>query len=325
MADGRHLPARSLREEAPILPSNNQTPRFGEQMKAHTMTIKHNTAPTRFIETNGVRYAYRMFGSGDHLPLLCLQHFRGGLDHWDPLVTDGLAKDRPVILFNNAGIASSGGEPADSFDAMAVHVLAFVDALGLEKIDLFGFSMGGFVAQKVVLERPGLVRRLILAGTGPEGGEGMVGYPALATQHATREVPIEEDFLYLFFYPTVTSQASGRAFWARRNERKDQDSPSSMAAMAAQAKAIAAWGAVPARDRYGRLKEIGQPVLVVNGKTDIMVPTLNSFILQQHLPNAELIVYPDSGHGAIFQFSERFVRDAVMFLDCETLGTTPAG
>ena len=103
------------------------------------MTDQHNTAPTRFIEANGVRYAYRMFGAGDHLPLFCLQHFRGGLDNWDPLVTDGLAKNRPVILFNNAGIASSGGEPADSFDAMARHVTAFVDGLGLEKIDLLGF------------------------------------------------------------------------------------------------------------------------------------------------------------------------------------------
>ena len=151
--------------------------------------------------------------------------------------------------------------------------------------------MGGFVAQKVVLDRPGLVRRLILAGTGPEGGEGMVGYPELATRHATREVPVEEDFLYLFFYPTLTSQTAGHEFWVRRNERMDQDPPSSMAAMAAQARAIAAWGAVPEHDRYASLERIIQPVLVVNGKTDLMVPTVNSFILQQHLPNAELIVY----------------------------------
>jgi pimeloyl-ACP methyl ester carboxylesterase len=279
------------------------------------MPYTHNTAPTQYVEANGIRYAYRRFGVGDQLPLVCLQHFRGGLDNWDRLVTDGLAQNRNVILFNNAGIASSEGDPADTIDAMAKHVITFVDALGLEKIDLFGFSMGGFVAQNVVLNRPKLVRRLILAGTGPEGGEGMVGYPDLATRHATQEVPVEENFLYLFFYPSDSSQAAGRVYWARRHEREDQDTPSSKAAMMAQVKAIAAWGAVPSRERYAKLKEIALPVLVVNGKTDLMVPTVNSFILQQHLPDAELIIYPDSGHGAIFQFPSRFVREATTFLD----------
>jgi pimeloyl-ACP methyl ester carboxylesterase len=279
------------------------------------MPYTHNTAPTQYVEANGIRYAYRRFGVGDQLPLVCLQHFRGGLDNWDRLVTDGLAQNRNVILFNNAGIASSEGDPADTIDAMAKHVITFVDALGLEEIDLFGFSMGGFVAQNVVLNRPKLVRRLILAGTGPEGGEGMVGYPDLATRHATQEVPVEENFLYLFFYPSDSSQAAGRVYWARRHEREDQDTPSSKAAMMAQVKAIAAWGAVPSRERYAKLKEIALPVLVVNGKTDLMVPTVNSFILQQHLPDAELIIYPDSGHGAIFQFPSRFVREATMFLD----------
>jgi pimeloyl-ACP methyl ester carboxylesterase len=279
------------------------------------MSYTHNTAPTQYAESNGIRYAYRRFGAGDQLPLVCLQHFRGGLDNWDRLVTDGLAQNRSVILFNNAGIASSEGNPADTIDGMARHVIAFVDALGLEKIDLFGFSMGGFVAQNVVLDRPKLVRRLILAGTGPEGGEGMVGYPELATRHATQEVPTEENFLYLFFYPSDSSQSAGRVYWTRRHERQDQDPPSSKAAMLAQVKAIAGWGAVPTQDRYAKLKRIELPVLVVNGKTDLMVPTVNSFILQQHLPDAELIIYPDSGHGGIFQFSTRFVREATTFLD----------
>jgi pimeloyl-ACP methyl ester carboxylesterase len=279
------------------------------------MPPTHNTAPTQYIEANGIRYAYRRFGAGDQLPLVCLQHFRGGLDNWDRLVTDGLAQNRSVILFNNAGVASSEGDPADTIDGMARHVIAFVEALGLEKIDLFGFSMGGFVAQNVVLDCPKLVRRLILAGTGPEGGEGMVGYPKLATRHATQEVPTEENFLYLFFYPTDSSQAAGRIYWTRRHERQDQDTPSSMEAMAAQVKAIAAWGAVPAHDRYAKLKKITLPVLIVNGKTDLMVPTVNSFILQQHLSDAELIIYPDSGHGGIFQFPTRFVREATTFLD----------
>jgi pimeloyl-ACP methyl ester carboxylesterase len=280
-----------------------------------TMTNTHNTAVTQFVEANGVSYAYRRFGSGSGLPLLCLQHFRGGLDNWDPLVTDGLATGRDVILFNNAGVASSGGEPADTIDGMAQHVLAFVVALGLKQFDLFGFSMGGFVAQQVILSRPDLVRRLILAGTGPEGGENMIGYPDQVTLHAIREVPVEEDFLYLFFYPSEASQAAGHSFWARRNERLDQDTPSSLAAMKAMAHAIGHWGTVPIGERYAKLRDIKQPVLVVNGKTDLMVPTVNSFILQQQLPNAELIIFPDSGHGSIFQFPETFVQRATVFLD----------
>src|ERR1700721_2468062 len=279
------------------------------------MSYTHNTAPTQYAESNGIRYAFWRFAAGDELPLVCLQHFRGGLDNWDRLVTDGLAQNRSVILFNNAGIASSGGDPAATIEAMANHVISFVDALDLKQIDLFGFSMGGFVAQNVVLARPKLVRRLILAGTGPEGGEGMVGYPELATRHATQELPTEDNFLYLFFFPTDSSQAAGRAYWKRRHERENQDTPSSLNAMAAQVKAIAAWGAVPARDRYAKLKNIELPVLVVNGKTDLMVPTVNSFILQQHLPDAELLIYPDSGHGAIFQFPAQFVREATTFLD----------
>jgi pimeloyl-ACP methyl ester carboxylesterase len=279
------------------------------------MSNTHNTAKTQFLDTNGVRYAYRRFGSGNKPPLLCLQHFRGGLDNWDPQVTDGLAQGRSVILFNNAGIASSSGRPADNIAEMAAHVIAFLDALELKEIDLLGFSMGGFIAQQVTLDRPQLIRRLILAGTGPQGGEDMMAYPPEVTVQATIEVPTEASFLYLFFEPTATSQAAGRAFWQRRNARKDQDTPTSASAMAAQAAAIGTWGKVPDKDRYASLKTIQQPTLVVNGKHDLLVPTINSYILQQHLPNATLIIYPDSGHGAIFQFSELFVREAQFLLN----------
>jgi pimeloyl-ACP methyl ester carboxylesterase len=278
------------------------------------MTNSHNSAPTQFIEASGVRYAYRRFGTATGTPVVFLQHFRGGLDNWDPLVADGLAKDRPVILFNNAGVSSSSGEPADTVSGMAKHVVTFIRALDLKQVDLLGFSLGGFVAQQVVLENPDLIRRLILAGTGPEGGEGMDAFTPKVAEHATQATPVIEDFLYLFFSPSKASQVAGRAFWERRHTRVDQDVASSAAAMRAQAAAIAHWGVIPETGRYTQLRKIKQPVLVVNGSNDIMVPSINSFILQQHIPNATLIIYPDSGHGAIFQHPELFVSHVRLFL-----------
>jgi pimeloyl-ACP methyl ester carboxylesterase len=206
--------------------------------RGKTMSDTHNTAKTRFVEVDGVTYAYRRFGTETRTPVVFLQHFRGGLDNWDPNVTDGLAKDRPVILSNNAGVASSGGEPADTVTGMARHIIAFLNALGLKKVDLLGFSLGGFVAQQVVLENPDSIRRVILAGTGPQGGEGMDNFAPKVTEHATREKPILEDFLYLFFSQSETSQAAGRAFWERRHMRLDQDVPSSVAAIGALGQAV---------------------------------------------------------------------------------------
>jgi pimeloyl-ACP methyl ester carboxylesterase len=279
------------------------------------MTNSHNTIPTQFIEASGVRYAYRRFGASNGTPVVFLQHFRGGLDNWDPKVTDGLAKGRPVILFNNAGVASSGGEPADTVSGMAKHVVIFIAALDLKRVDLLGFSMGGFVAQQVVLENPGFIRRVVLAGTGPQGGESMDAFTPKVAEHATQETPVIENFLYLFFSPSEASRAAGRAFWERRHTRANQDVPSSMAAMHAQAAAIARWGVVPKTDRYRQLKKITQPVLIVNGQNDIMIPTINSFILQQHIRNATLILYPDAGHVAIFQYPELFLSHVRLFLE----------
>jgi pimeloyl-ACP methyl ester carboxylesterase len=287
------------------------------------MTYQHVTAPTQFVEANGIRFAYRRFGREGGTPLLLMQHFRGGMDHWDPAVTDGFSKTRPVILFDNAGVAASGGETPDTIDAMAEHAADFVRALGHSQIDLLGFSIGGYIAQTFTMRHPELIRRLILVGTGPRAGEppqdpGYAQYGAM-TDPQTGQSPIET-YLYLFFRPTQTSQASGKMFWARRHARKeDVDVSTSAQTMAAQRAAITEWRH-PRGERFEELKAITQPTLVVNGHNDIMVPTINSFTLSQKIPNAQLIVYPDSGHGSLFQFPELFVTHAVIFLDGPSAG-----
>jgi pimeloyl-ACP methyl ester carboxylesterase len=288
------------------------------------MTYRHTTAPTQFVEVNGIRFAYRRFGPDGGTPLLFMQHFRGGMDHWDPTVTDGFAKNRPVILFDNAGVAASSGETPDTIDAMAEHAADFVGALGLSQIDLLGFSIGGYIAQTLAMRHPGLIRRLILVGTGPRAGEppqdpGYAQYGAM-TDPQTGQSPIET-YLYLFFRPSQTSQAAGKMFWARRHTRKeDVDVSASAQTMAGQRAAITEWRQ-PRGERFEELKAITQPTLVVNGHSDIMVPTINSFTLSQKIPNAQLIIYPDSGHGSLFQFPELFVTHATIFLDGSVVRT----
>ena len=278
----------------------------------------HITAPTRFVETDGVRFAYRRFGQVSGIPLLFFQHFRGGMDHWDPAVTDGFAQDRPVVLFDNAGVAGSSGDTPNSIEAMADHAAAFVRALGLSQVDVLGFSIGGYVSQTLALRHRTLVRRMILAATGPRGGD--PSQDQQAAEYAASTDPITgesslEAFLYLFFRPTATSQAAGRAFWERRHERKrDVDPPSTPQTLAAQRAATAEWRQIRG-ERFSELKEISQPTLVVNGNHDVMIPTINSFALSQGIPRAQLIIYPDSGHGALFQFPELFVAHGRMFLE----------
>jgi pimeloyl-ACP methyl ester carboxylesterase len=288
------------------------------------MTYRHTTAPTQFVEANGIRFAYRRFGREEGKPLLFMQHFRGGMDHWDPAVTDGFAKNRPVILFDNAGVAASSGDTPDTIDAMAEHAADFIGALRLSQIDLLGFSIGGYIAQTLAMRHPELIRRLILVGTGPRAGEppqdaGYAQYGAM-TDPQTGQSPIET-YLYLFFSPSQASQASGKVFWARRHTRKEEvDVSTSTQTMAAQRAAITEWR-LPRGERFEELKAITQPTLVVNGHSDIMVPTINSFTLSQKIPNAQLIIYPDSGHGSLFQFPELFVTHATIFLDGSVVRT----
>jgi len=278
-------------------------------------TFTQDMALTQHVEAGGIRFAYRRLGVPERLPLVFFQHFMGTLDDYDPALSDAFAADREVILFNNAGVASSSGTVPGTIEAMARDAITFIDALGLTTIDVVGHSMGGLVAQEVTLARPELVRRLVLAGTGPRGGEGVGALPAWVAELFTRKYHPQEDmWLPILFAPTESSQAARRAYIERIVARPDRDAPVSDQSIAAQRAALAAYGA--AKDpSYAHLKGLELPVLVVNGSDDIVIPTINSYILQQFLPNAELILYPDANHGAHFQYPELFVRHARIFLD----------
>ena len=275
----------------------------------------HDSAPTQFLEVGDIRLAYRRFGKEGAPPLVCLQHFTGRMDNWDPIHTNRLAQDRPVVLVDYRGVGRSSGETPDSMQGMGRDIIAFIRALGAKQADIFGFSIGGMVAQQIALDAPELVRRLILAGTGPSGGEGMAAFSPQVQEIMSRpnSTPAERG-LALFFSPSAVSQAAGKAWFARIAARQvDREPPASPQVAAAQLTALAKWGQVTG-ERYGALKNIPHRTLVVNGHDDIMVPTVNSFILQQKLPDARLILFPDSGHGAHFQFPEEFAEAAARFL-----------
>ncbi len=283
-------------------------------MTGHT----HDTAPTEFVEAGGIRFAFRRFGNQatGRTPVVFFQHFIGNLDDHDPAIGDGFATDREVVLFNNTGVASTSGLVPDTIEQMAADAATFIDALGLTTVDLVGHSMGGLVAQQVAIQRPDLARKLVLVGTGPRGGVGIGETPPETATLFTVKLPRQEDmWLPVLFAPSETSQKSGREYVERIVARKDRDASAfGEQVYAGQGAAIHTYGATkdPA---YSILKSIRIPVLVVNGTDDIIIPTINSYILQQFLPDAELIIYPDANHGAHFQYPARFVTHTKGFLD----------
>jgi pimeloyl-ACP methyl ester carboxylesterase len=265
-----------------------------------TAATNHNAARTELVEHRGVEFAYRRFGGPAQTPLLMLQHFRGNLDNWDPALTDALAAQREVILVDYPGVGASTGEPSSTISQMARQMIAFASALGLERIDLLGFSIGGFVAQEIALIRPTLVRRLVLAATGPKGAPGMHGWREdIAT--AARGESKPENLLYVMFAHTETSQAKGREFLGRFLERQDRDAPTSDAARDAQYDAIVDWG-IPDHAAMQRLTGIQQPTLVIQGDQDLMIPTKLSHLLAGLIPDAQIRIYPDAAHGSLFQY-----------------------
>jgi pimeloyl-ACP methyl ester carboxylesterase len=273
------------------------------------------SAPTRFADVGGTRFAYRRFGIPAGPPLVFVQHFMGNLDNFDPAISDALAAGREIILFDNAGVGASAGVAPDTVVGMAADAAGFIDGLGLATVDLLGHSMGGEVAQLIALDRPDLVRRLVLVGTGPRGGDLMT--PDTAKLFARRPQDGLDMWLPIMFSPSKESQTAGRAWVSRVSARaEDRDVPVSEQTIAAHRAAAAEWG-VKAGGGLDYLSRIGQPTLVVNGNNDIVIPTINSYRLYQGLPDAELVLYPDANHGAHFQYPARFSRRVIDFLDVE--------
>jgi pimeloyl-ACP methyl ester carboxylesterase len=278
------------------------------------MPITHQTAETRFADASGVQLAFRRFGSPGATPLLMLQHFRGNLDSWDPALTDALAHEREVILVDYPGLGASGGRFGPTIADTARRMIAFVEALGLSEVDLLGFSIGGFVAQEMALIRPALVRRLILAATGPKGGPGMHGWREDIAAAARQEQSTAEGLLHIFFAPTETSRAKGGAFLGRFMARsEDRDTPTTLAARDAQYDAVVEWG-IPDHAALQRLTAIRMPTLIIQGDDDRMIPTSLSHLMAGLIPGAQIRIYPDSAHAFLFQEPEQVAADVNEFL-----------
>jgi pimeloyl-ACP methyl ester carboxylesterase len=268
--------------------------------------------PTRTIEVEGVPFAYRELGTGDGVPVIFLHHLMAVLDDWDPRVVDGIAAHRRVIAFDNRGVGASGGSVPENITDMGRDAIAFIRAMGLDQVDLLGFSLGGGVAQMVALQAPGLVRRMILAGTGPRGGGGIDEITKITVSaYLKAALTLNDVRAFLFFPRTAEGKQAAEDYLARLKERrKGRDKRISLQARRAQLKAILAAGRAQPDD----LSVITQPVLVANGDNDLMVSSSHSADMARRIPNSRLKIYPDSGHGGVFQHHGEFVSDVLQFL-----------
>jgi len=276
-----------------------------------SVITRYAQAPARTVTVGGVTYAYRELGPKGGIPIVFFVHLAATLDNWDPAIIDPIAESRHVITFDNRGVGASSGDAPDTVEAMADDAYAFITALGYSTIDVFSFSLGGMVAQALVVKHPDLVRRIVLTGTGPKGGKGIdkvagVTYLDMLRATLTRSDPKE----FLFFNRDAAGKPAARAFVGRLAERTvDRDARISIKAFRTQLKAIRNWG----RGTPDDLSTIISPTLIANGDNDRMVPSGLSEELHRRIKGSELIIYPDSGHGGIFQYHEKFAPVAVEF------------
>ncbi|KAH6716403.1 hydrolase [Leptodontidium sp. MPI-SDFR-AT-0119] len=280
------------------------------------------TSETKFTTVDGVKIAYRRYGKANSFPLLYLNHLRGSMDTLDPLLFGAIAKNREVIVFDSFGIGHSEGTVPDSVKTMAAIAAKFLTAINVSVTDVIGFSMGGAVAQTLAWEYPKMVHKLILAGTQSGIGEAVVLPPREVLESAganNDQPPTKEDMLYLFFYPSESSRALGEKWWERIHERKveGEDRKAYLVGQGAQSQLAAIFSFTMDTANFERLNDIKAPTLVTNGHSDIMSPTPNSFVLQQKIPNAQLIIYPDAGHGHLFQVPELYAKHLELFLSDE--------
>jgi pimeloyl-ACP methyl ester carboxylesterase len=269
-------------------------------------------APARTVTAGGATYAYRELGPKGGIPVVFFVHLAATLDNWDPRIVDAVAKNRRVITFDQRGVGASTGEVPGTIEEAADHAYEFITALGFDKIDVFSFSMGGMIAQDLIVKHPDLVRRLVLTGTGPRGGKDIdkvvgVTYWDILRATLTRSDPKE----FLFFNRNATGKPAAKAFVKRLQERTvDRDNDISIKAFRTQLKAIQKFG----RSVPSDLSTFTQPTLIANGDNDRMVPSALSEDLHRRIKGSELIIYPDSGHGGVFQFHDKFAPVVADFL-----------
>lgn len=274
--------------------------------------VKWKDVPTRTIAVGGVPFAYRELGPDSGVPVIFLHHLMAVLDDWDPRVIDGIAAQRRVIAFDNRGVGASGGSVPLTIEAMGSDAIAFIDALGFKQVDLLGFSLGGGVAQMIALQAPDLVRRMVIAGTGPRGGGGIDEINKIAViAYLKAALTLSDPRNFLFFPRNPEGKRAAKDYFSRLKERtENRDQPISLQARRAQLKAIKTAGLSAPDD----LSVITQPVFIANGDHDLMVDSRHSADMARRLPNSQLTIYPDSGHGGVFQHHRTFVPAVLDFL-----------
>jgi pimeloyl-ACP methyl ester carboxylesterase len=283
------------------------------------MAAPYAEVPNKYVRAgNGVDYAYRQSGSGPvpggAAPLVLLQHFRGNLDNWDPALIDALASNRRVLTFDNAGVGGSTGTTPATVTQMAHDAIAFLDALGFERVDILGFSIGSFVAQEIALIRPGVVRSLVLASSAPRGAAGMHGWAAAVIGAVGVPQPTPAGYLSVFFADSLASQQAGQDALHRMYARtEDRDKATTWETRQAQYDAVCSWG-IPDHALLQRLSAIELPVFVANGDSDPMILPRYSHLLGGLIPQAQVKIYPDSAHGFLFQHHVQFAADVEAFL-----------